>query len=46
MLQHNTLGEQMLRRLKVYAGPEHSQSAQQPQRIKFSAKGEIEKIGD
>lgn len=45
MLQHNTLGEQMLKRLKVYAGPAHKQSAQQPQKIKFTAKGEIETVG-
>ncbi|HEV3233902.1 MAG TPA: 50S ribosomal protein L13 [Candidatus Dormibacteraeota bacterium] len=46
MLQHNTLGEQMLKRLKIYAGAEHEQSAQQPQRIRFTPKGEIERIGD
>jgi len=45
MLQHNTLGEQMLKRLKVYAGPVHKQSAQQPKKIKFTVKGEIETVG-
>ena len=45
MLQHNSLGDQMLKRLKVYPGPEHGQKAQQPQRIRFSGKGEIEPIG-
>jgi large subunit ribosomal protein L13 len=30
MLPHNTLGRAMLRKLKVYAGPEHPHSAQQP----------------
>ena len=45
MLQHNTLGAEMLKRLKVYAGPEHKQKAQQPQRIRFNDKGEIEAIG-
>jgi large subunit ribosomal protein L13 len=45
MLQHNTLGGEMLKRLKVYAGPEHKQQAQQPQPIKFNEKGEIEVIG-
>jgi large subunit ribosomal protein L13 len=45
MLQHNTLGGEMLKRLKVYAGPEHKQKAQQPQPIKFNDKGEIEVIG-
>ncbi len=46
MLQHNTLGGEMLKRLKVYAGSEHKQQAQQPQPIKFNAKGEIEVIGN
>jgi large subunit ribosomal protein L13 len=45
MLQHNTLGGEMLNRLKVYAGAEHKQQAQQPQPIKFNDKGEIEVIG-
>lgn len=31
MLPHNRLGRQMLRKLKVYAGPEHPHEAQQPQ---------------
>ena len=30
MLPKNALGRQMLRKLKVYAGPEHPHSAQQP----------------
>ena len=30
MLPHNTLGRQMLSKLKVYDGPEHPHSAQQP----------------
>ncbi|HEY9409818.1 MAG TPA: 50S ribosomal protein L13 [Jiangellaceae bacterium] len=30
MLPHNTLGRQMLAKLKVYAGPEHPHQAQQP----------------
>ena len=46
MLQHNTLGEAMLKRLKVYADAEHKQQAQQPKRIRFNQKGEIEAIGD
>jgi large subunit ribosomal protein L13 len=45
MLQHNTLGGEMLKRLKVYAGGDHRHHAQQPQRIRFSDKGEIEIIG-
>ncbi|MEZ5117314.1 MAG: 50S ribosomal protein L13 [Candidatus Nanopelagicales bacterium] len=31
MLPHNKLGRQMLKKLKVYAGPEHPHSAQKPQ---------------
>jgi len=46
MLQHNTLGAQMLKRLKVYADGTHEQQAQQPRRIRFNDKGEIEDIGD
>jgi large subunit ribosomal protein L13 len=30
MLPHNTLGRQMLSKLKIYAGPEHPHQAQQP----------------
>jgi len=30
MLPHNTLGRQMLSKLKVYDGPEHPHAAQQP----------------
>lgn len=45
MLQHNTLGGEMLKRLKVYAGAEHRHQAQQPQPIRFNGKGEIEVIG-
>ena len=30
MLPKNALGRQMLRKLKVYAGPEHPHAAQQP----------------
>ena len=42
MLQHNTLGGEMLKRLKVYAGAEHKQQAQQPVPIRFNPKGDIE----
>ena len=31
MLPHNKLGRQQLKKLKVYAGPEHPHRAQQPQ---------------
>ena len=41
MLQHNTLGADMLSRLRVYAGPEHQHAAQKPQPITFGDLGEI-----
>jgi large subunit ribosomal protein L13 len=31
MLPHNRLGRQLIKKLKVYAGPEHPHAAQQPQ---------------
>ena len=31
MLPHNKLGRQQIKKLKVYAGPEHPQAAQMPQ---------------
>jgi len=31
MLPHNRLGNRLIRKLKVYAGPEHPHGAQQPQ---------------
>lgn len=34
MLPKNALGRKMFRKLKVYAGPEHPHSAQQPQEMK------------
>ena len=34
MLPHNSLGRQMLTKLKVYAGPEHPHAAQQPQPVR------------
>jgi len=45
MLQHNTLGGEMLKRLKVYPAADHKNQAQQPQPIRFNQKGEIEIIG-
>lgn len=33
MLPHNRLGRQMIRKLKVYAGPEHPHAAQKPEKI-------------
>lgn len=35
MLPKNVLGRKMLRKLKVYAGPEHPHEAQQPQALEF-----------
>lgn len=36
MLPKTKLGKQMYRKLKVYAGPDHPHSAQQPQRFEVS----------
>ena len=44
MLQHNTLGADMLTRLRVYAGPDHGHVAQKPRALTFDSKGDI-KIG-
>jgi large subunit ribosomal protein L13 len=44
MLQHNTLGADMLKRLRVYAGAEHGHQAQKPKVLTFDAKGNL-KIG-
>ncbi|HSP10728.1 MAG TPA: 50S ribosomal protein L13 [Candidatus Dormibacteraeota bacterium] len=44
MLQRNTLGADMLTRLRVYAGAEHGHQAQKPKVITFDAKGEM-KVG-
>lgn len=35
MLPKNALGRQMIRKLKVYAGPEHPHAAQQPQPLEL-----------
>lgn len=35
MLPHNKLGDATLRKLKVYAGPEHGQESQKPEELKF-----------
>jgi len=44
MLQHNTLGADMLTRLRVYAGAEHGHQAQKPKALAFDEKGGL-KIG-
>jgi len=36
MIPHNRLGRAMIRKLKVYAGPEHPHQAQQPEVLKIS----------
>ena len=41
MLQRNTLGADMLTRLRVYAGAEHGHAAQRPKKVTFDAKGDI-----
>ena len=35
MMPKNTLGREMFRKLKVYAGPEHKHAAQQPQALEI-----------
>jgi len=35
MLPHNKLGDAMIKKLRVYAGPEHEQEAQKPEELKF-----------
>jgi large subunit ribosomal protein L13 len=42
MLQRNTLGADMLTRLRVYAGADHGHIAQKPKTIRFDTKGDIE----
>jgi large subunit ribosomal protein L13 len=44
MLQHNTLGADMLTRLRIYAGAEHGHQAQSPKVITFDSRGDI-KLG-
>ena len=44
MLQRNTLGADMLKRLRVYAGAAHGHAAQKPKTITFDTKGNL-KIG-
>lgn len=35
MLPKNSLGRKVIKKLRVYAGPEHNQQAQQPVELKF-----------
>ena len=38
MLPKNRLGRQMIRKLKVYAGPDHPHGAQQPKPLAVNGK--------
>jgi len=42
MLQHNSLGADQLKRLRVYPGPDHKHAAQDPKVITFGPLGEIQ----
>ncbi|MFN2451128.1 MAG: 50S ribosomal protein L13 [Candidatus Dormibacteria bacterium] len=42
MLQHNSLGADQLKRLRVYPGAEHKHAAQNPKLITFGTLGEIQ----
>jgi large subunit ribosomal protein L13 len=35
MIPHNRLGRKMIKKLHVYAGPEHNHEAQQPQKMEI-----------
>lgn len=35
MLPHNVLGRKMIKKLKIYSGPQHPHEAQQPQQLTF-----------
>jgi len=35
MLPHNKFGRQIIKKLKVYAGPDHPHTAQQPKMLAF-----------
>jgi large subunit ribosomal protein L13 len=35
MLPHNRLGRQLIKKLKVYNGPEHPHAAQSPAELRF-----------
>ena len=37
MLPKNTLGREMIKKLKVYAGSEHEHAAQKPQKLEIKA---------
>jgi large subunit ribosomal protein L13 len=35
MIPHNRLGRKMIKKLKVYGGPEHKHQAQKPEKLEF-----------
>jgi large subunit ribosomal protein L13 len=41
MLQRSTLGADMLKRLRVYAGPEHEHAAQKPKLVTINERGDL-----
>ena len=41
MLPRNVLGEQQLRKLKIYAGPTHPHASQQPQELDVAGSGAL-----
>ncbi|MDQ3467478.1 MAG: 50S ribosomal protein L13 [Chloroflexota bacterium] len=41
MLPRNLIGEQQLRKLKIYAGPTHPHASQQPQELDVAASGAL-----
>ncbi len=41
MLPHNRLGRQIIKKMKVYAGPEHPHVAQQPEAYSFNNSSEV-----
>jgi large subunit ribosomal protein L13 len=46
MLPHNTLGRKMLRKLKIYAGPEHPHAAQGPVTLMLPHTKGAEKVSE
>lgn len=44
MLQNNALGALMLKRLRVYPGPDHEHQAQAPKKITFNEKGDMQVV--
>ena len=38
MLPHNRLGRKLIRKLKIYSGPDHPHEAQQPMKLELKDK--------